>query len=145
MRKKAFLSFALIIALLLVSYALAGEKNDKSLFVNLTSNETNRAAMAVFIAHRAMTDNQIGATIFINVEAVHLVNKNIKQGSNPEGNNPAEMLAAFIADGGRVIICPMCMKNVGGMTEEDLIDGVEMGGPNVWEALFADGTTVLSY
>ena len=52
----------------------------------------------------------------------------------------------FMADGGAVLICPFCMQNVGGMTQDDVIDGVMLGGPDMtWTALFADGARVLSY
>jgi hypothetical protein len=57
-----------------------------------------------------------------------------------------EMLAAFMNAGGRVLVCPMCMGNVGGLSKDDLIAGVEVGGPDTtWPALFAEDTTVLSY
>ena len=62
------------------------------------------------------------------------------------GKKPQELLRTFIKFGGRVVICPMCMQNVGGMRKEDLISGVTMGGPDVtWPALFDDNVTVLSY
>jgi len=42
-----------------------------------------------------------------------------------------------------VIICKMCMENVGGIKEEEVINGVKFSG--ALSALFADNTTVLSY
>lgn len=48
--------------------------------------------------------------------------------------------------GGKVLACPMCMKNVGGMKKADLLEGVVVGGSTVtWPALFAENTTVLNY
>lgn len=54
-----------------------------------------------------------------------------------------ETLAGVMQASGRVLVCPMCMKNVGGLGKDDLIDGVEVGG--TIPALFANGVTVLSY
>ncbi|MDX2426137.1 MAG: hypothetical protein QNK15_07785 [Cycloclasticus sp.] len=39
--------------------------------------------------------------------------------------------------------CKMRMKNVGGIKEADVIDGVKFGG--ILDILFADDTTVLTY
>ncbi len=45
--------------------------------------------------------------------------------------------------GGTVILCKMCMENVGGIKQADVIDGVKFSG--AISALFADDTTVLTY
>jgi predicted peroxiredoxin len=117
-----------------------------SLFINLTSNEINRAAMAVNFGHRVLLKKKIPATIFLNVDGVRLLNKNIPQHQHAKGKTIHQMLQAFMKDGGKVIVCPMCMKHVGGMSKDDLIDGVLIGGPDTtWAALFADNVTVLSY
>ena len=119
---------------------------DQSLFINLTSNEINRAAMAINFGHRILQKKKMPVAIFLNVEGVHLVNKKIPQHQHRNGKTVHEMLSAFMQDGGKVIVCPMCMKNVGGMDKSDILAGVQMGGPNTtWKALFADDVTVLSY
>lgn len=123
-----------------------GNETGKSLFVNLTSNEMNRAAMAINFSSRVRTQKKIPVTIFLNVDGVRLVNRNIPDSIHVSGKSLKEMLSDFMAAGGRVIACPMCMKNVGGMTKADLMDGVEIGSSDVtWPALFADKTTVLNY
>lgn len=130
------------LTLLWAGTAQAGQ----SLFVNLTSNEMNRAAMAVSFSTRVLTEKQIPVTIFLNVDGVRLVNRNIPGSTHVSGKTIQEMLTAFMAAGGKVIACPMCMKNVGGMGKEDLLDGVVKGGSDVtWPALFAKDTTVLNY
>jgi hypothetical protein len=51
------------------------------------------------------------------------------------------MLAASMNAGGRVLVCPMCIRNLGGLSKDDLISGVEVGGPDAtWSALFAEDT-----
>lgn len=136
-----------IFSLILVGTGSAiGADGKNSLFVNLTSNEMNRAAMAINFSTRIRTQKQIPVTIFLNVDGVRVVNRHIPGNTHVSGKTLQEMLTAFMAAGGKVLACPMCMKNVGGMKKEDLLEGVVVGGSDVtWPALFAEDTTVLSY
>ncbi len=128
------------------SQGLLASDSGQKLFVNLSSDELNRAAMAIGFSTKILTQKKIPVTIFLNVEGVRVADKNIPQNKHVSGKSLKEMLAAFMGAGGRVIVCPMCMENVGGLTKDELIHGVEVGGPDVtWPALFAEGTTVLSY
>jgi len=122
------------------------EAADESLFVSLTTDDIDRAAMAVGQAHKIMVGREIPVTIFLNVEGVRLADKTIPQNIHATGESVQERLVNFMADGGTVLICPFCMKNVGGMTEDDVIDGVLPGAPELtWGAMFADNATTLSY
>ena len=122
------------------------EAADESLFVNLSSSDIGRAAMAITFAHKVLVDRGIPVTIFLNVEGVRLADTTIPQHTHVTGDTLQEKLQKFMADGGTVIICPFCMQNVGGMTKGDLLDGVLMGVPELTQgALFADNATVLSY
>lgn len=136
----------MFIALFLMLIALPASASDKKLFVNLTSDDTNRAAMAVGMATLVIQKEKIPVTILLNVDAVRLADKTIPQNKYANGKSATEMLAVFMKAGGKVIVCPMCMNNVGGMTNDDLIPGVVTGGPDVtFPALLADDTTVISY
>lgn len=53
------------------------------------------------------------------------------------GTSIQDMLTAFIADGGQVIMCSACSK-AAGLTEADYIDGVTMGTWPVVEGLLFD-------
>ena len=122
------------------------DDSGKSLFVNLSSDDINRATMAIGFSMRVLKEKKIPVTIFLNVEGVRIADKNIPEHKHATGKSTKEMLAAFIKAGGRVIVCPMCMKNVGGLEKDEIIEGAVIGGSDVtWPALFADGTTVLSY
>ena len=144
MRVLKQLSVLLVLLSLLI--ALPASAADKKLFVNLTSDDTNRWGMAVGMATMVLEKQKIPVTIFLNVDAVRLADKNIPQNTYANGKTAAEMLDGFMKAGGKVIMCPMCMKNVGGMKESDLIPGVVMGGPEVtFPALMADDTKVISY
>jgi predicted peroxiredoxin len=140
--------FGIILALvctIALPNTFAGESG-KSLFVNLSSDDVNRATMAIGFGTRVLKEKKIPVTIFLNVEGVRIADKNISGPTHANGKAPQKMLAAFIKAGGKVIVCPMCMKNVGGLTKDEIIDGAVIGGSDVtWPALFADGTTVLSY
>ena len=136
----------LVMFLVLTSGVAFSANTGQKLFVNLTSDELNRAAMAISFSTRVLMQKKIPVTIFLNVEGVRIVDKNIPGHKHLNGKTLKEMLADFIDAGGKVIVCPMCMKNVGGLVKGDLIDGVVVGGADVtWPALFADNTTVLNY
>ncbi len=136
----------ILVFILAATGTALGQDAGKSLFVNLTSNEMNRAAMAITFGNRIRMKKQIPVTIFLNVDGVRLVNRHIPGSTHVSGKTLQQMLTGFMAAGGRVIACPMCMKNVGGMTQADLLDGVLIGSSDVtWPALFADNATVLNY
>ena len=133
-------------ALLSLIIALPATASGKKLFVNITTDDTNKSAMAVSMATLVLTTKKVPVTILLNVDAVRLADKTIPQNKYASGETVTEMLAGFMKAGGTVIVCPMCMKNVGGMDKNDLIPGVIMGGPDVtFPALLADDTTVISY
>jgi len=143
---KVIKQFLLLVAVLSLLFALPASADGKSLFVNLTSDDTNRWGMAVGMATMVLEKQKIPVTVFLNVDAVRLADKSIPQNKYANGKTSTEMLDGFMQAGGKVIICPMCMKNVGGMEKSDLIPGVVMGGPDVtFPALMADDTTVISY
>lgn len=143
--RKTTLAFITAIAVLLSS---AGQvlASESSLFVNLTSDDLDRAAMAINFSTRVRQEKKIPVTLFLNVEGVRLADKRIPAKTHANGKSLKQMLDDFVKAGGKVIVCPMCMKNVGGMSKADLVPGVVVGASDVtWPALFADDTTVLSY
>jgi predicted peroxiredoxin len=140
-----FSAVTALIVILTSQNAFAADDGQK-LFVNLTSDAINRAAMAIGFSTKVLSQRKVPVTIFLNVDAVRIADNNIPGHRHANGKTLKEMLAGFIEAGGRVIICPMCMEMVGGLNKKELIEGVEVGGPDVtWPALFAEGTTVLSY
>ena len=132
-----------VLFLVLASNAAFSADSNQKLFVNLTSDEMNRASMAIGFSTKILQEKKIPVTIFLNVEGVRLADKSIPEHKHANGKSLKEMLAGFMKAGGRVLVCPMCMENVGGLSKDGLIEGVEVGGTG--PALFADGTTVLSY
>lgn len=129
-----------------VTAAPATQEFDGGLVVNITSDNIDRAAMAVNFADNVLLGREVPVTIFLNVEGVRLADANIPQNMHVSGETIPEMLQRFMDDGGTVLVCPMCMENVGGMTEDDLIEGAMVSSPDeLWPRLFAEGVTVMSY
>ena len=131
-----FLSFG-------INSVVLADEDDKKLFVNLISDDMDRAAMAVSISNKVLSTEKIPVTILLSAQGVRWVDKNIPQNKYVNGKTIPEMLQGFMKSGGQVILCKMCMTNVGGMKKEDVIDGVKFTG--TLSALFADNTTVLTY
>jgi predicted peroxiredoxin len=123
----------------------AGAGQPQKVFTNVSTDDVNKAAMAVKFTHGLMKSKGMPATLFFNVYAVRLVNRYVPSPVYPTGQSLQQMLDAFMKDGGTVLACPMCMKNVGGMTTADLYPGVnamEGGGAN---AASQPDTMILSY
>ena len=139
-----------IFSLLLLAFLSLGinsitfaDDDAKKLFVNLISDDLDRAAMAVSISNKVLSTEDIKVTIFLSAQGVRWADKTIPQNRYVNGKTIPEMLQGFMKSGGQVILCKMCMENVGGIKQEDVIDGVKFSG--AISALFADNTTVLTY
>jgi len=139
--RKTLLLFTVV--LFSVSSVAISADNDKKLFVSLTTDDLDRAAMAVGISSKVLSTNSIPVTIFLSAQGVRWADKNIPQNRYVNGKTIPEMLQAFMKSGGQVIICKMCMENVGGLSKDEALEGIKFSG--TLEALFADNTTVLSY
>jgi len=139
-----------ILSLILFSFLLFGvnsagfaDDDDKKLFVSLISDDIDRAAMAISISNKVLSTKKIPVTIFLSAQGVRWADKTIPQNRYVNGKTIPQMLQAFMKSGGQVIICKMCMENVSGIKQEDVIDGIKFNG--TLTALFADNTTVLTY
>lgn len=119
--------------------------DNPSLFVNLTSNDPWRAGMAINFAQNSLNKGH-EVVIYLNIQGVNLASTKIAQPINSHnGQNLQQMLKDFISQGGRVIICPSCMEQAG-VSQEDLIEGVEMSSPDVIETtLYRDQVRVMSW
>jgi len=117
----------------------------KRVFTSITTDDVNRAAMAIAFTRSIMQEKGIEGVLFFNVYGVNLVNAKKPSPTYGNGKTIAVMLKEFIQDGGVVIACPMCMEHVGGMTTADLlpeISAVKGGGVH---AVTAPDTLALSY
>lgn len=137
----AALSLALV-SLTATAPGAFAEDGKPGLFVNLTTDDTWAAAKAISFAHqKALKNGHAPVAIWLNVRAVYLADK--KRPSHvhglmaESGTSIQDMLTAFMADGGQVIMCGVCSK-AAGLTSADYIDGVTMGTWPVVEGLLFD-------
>jgi predicted peroxiredoxin len=117
----------------------------RDFFYNITSDDAWVAGMALAQANVA-ADRGHAVTVFLNVRAVHLADRDAVLGTfGPAGKTPAELLAGLVGKGGSILVCGTCMR-VGGMAEEDLIEGARVASPDLtFGALTAPDAVVLSY
>jgi sulfur relay (sulfurtransferase) complex TusBCD TusD component (DsrE family) len=124
----------------------APEELVDGLFVNLSTDDMDTAAMAIGFSTKVIKNTGKPATIFLNVRGARLADINIPQSVHKSGSTVQEMLQVFMDEGGTVLLCPVCMKNVAGLAEDEVLPGVIIGKPEyVYGALFAENATVLSY
>lgn len=151
-RLKSLLTILLTVFTLAVPMAQAQDADVKSrgLFVNLTTDDTWSAAKAITFAHeKALKNGHSPVAIWLNVRGVYLADK--KRPSHVHGlmrqqnKSIQDLLTAFIADGGQVIMCSACSA-AAGLTKDDYIDGVIMGTwPVVEGFLFDPDVTTLAW
>ncbi len=147
---KQFLAKVMLaITLLVAPLAASAEEGKPGLFVNLTTDDTWAAAKAISFAHQKSLKNGHDTAIWLNVRGVYLADK--KRPSHihglmaENGLSIQGMLKAFMADGGVVIMCQACSK-AAGLTQEDYIDGVQMGNFELVESwLFNPTVKTLSW
>ena len=63
---------------------------------------------------------------------------------NPLDPTMSDMIGNFIAQGGRILVCPPCAK-VRGYGEDDLIEGATLAGAPVMLAELFDGASSLAF
>ena len=141
--KKIFSLILLTFLYFGINSTVLADEDGKKLFVNLISDDLDRAAMAVSISNKVLSTGDIPVTIFLSAQGVRWVDKNIPQNRYVNGKTIPEMLQGFMKSGGQVILCKMCMDNIGGIKQNEVIDGVKFTG--TLSALFADNTVVLTY
>lgn len=112
------------------------------LFVNLTTDDTWAAAKAILFAHeKVLKRGHSPVAIWMNVRAIYLIDKkrpsHVHGLMKDQGKSIQDMLKAFIADGGQVIACAACSQ-AAGLMQQDFIEGVEMGNPDLVTGLLFD-------
>jgi predicted peroxiredoxin len=142
----ALLGIAAIAGVALLPAATRSSDGKESLFVNLTSDEIHRVAMALTFAERVRTERDIPVTVFLNVDGARLADPEEPQPCYADGRTPQRMIRSFLEAGGTVVLCPMCMKNVAGLEADEILEGIVLGTPeNTLDAMFAEGARVMSY
>ena len=124
----------------------AAQPEAKPRFVlNLTSgmNDLHRTTMALALANHAADDGR-EVVIFLNVKAPELAKKEISAEAFGTHPSPGKMLAALIARGVQVHVCPMCMKAMA-VQPEGMMSGVVVTDREKLFAKLTADAVVFSY
>jgi predicted peroxiredoxin len=150
LRRNHFILFAssLMVALCALLAPVAAHAQDKApLFINVTSDDPWKVAMAAFFGTNfALKQGHKPVVLFVNVQATPMFNKNKSAvRADQFGRTVHEMVAEFQAAGGQVLVCPVCMK-ASGMIEGDLIEGAEVATvKSIDDVLFRPETKTLAW
>ncbi|WP_428356884.1 DsrE family protein [Methyloprofundus sp.] len=106
------------------------------------ANHMERATISFILAVTASKTSE--AAVFITSDASQLCLKGGADGLTSEGLEPiADLIQQFVQNGGKIWLCPVCAK-VKGITQDDLITGVEIAGAPKTMAFLASGAKVLA-
>lgn len=103
--------------------------------------DLERATVPFILACSAA--NRGAARVFLTGDALNLVVKGGADGLVAEGYSPvAKFIEEFVEKGGLILVCKVC-AGVMNITQDDLINGAEIGGaPNTMDFLEAGGKTL---
>jgi predicted peroxiredoxin len=103
----------------------------KLVIVNSRGFDDERSSVAWSIANTAVASD-MDVTMFLVAAGVDWVRKGAANGArlNPFDPIVGDMINNFLANGGRVLVCPPCAK-VRGYAEDSLIEGATIAGAPV--------------
>lgn len=106
------------------------------------SNNIERATIAFILAVTASKTHE--TAMFLNAEATKLCVKGTVDGITAPGYEPlANLVDAYLKNGGKIWLCPACVK-AKNLTEDDLMEGVEIAGAPRTMAYLASGAQLLA-
>ena len=119
------------------SYASA-QKNVNPLVYHLSSDEPWRATVAISDATTLLNLGH-NVTLLLSIEGVQIgvLHPHHYLGLDSLTGN----VTNFIADGGKVIICEVCLK-IAGYNNSDIIDGAIIGTPGIISNLLSNATVI---
>lgn len=110
------------------------------LFVNLTTDDSHRATMAIGFGQNQLERGH-PLTIFLNDKSVLLGSR----ANAAKYANQQKAMAELVNKGAVVLVCGMCMKHYG-VTEADLLPGLKVGNAELTGgALFKGNTKSLTW
>lgn len=139
-RRHALASAVLALGLAFAAPLAARAGDADPLFINLTSDDGHRINMAFNFGGNQLKRGH-PLTVFMNDKAV-LAASTKNAATFPEQQ---KTIAALLAAGAQILVCPMCMKHYG-VAEADLLPGLAVGSPEVTgAALFREGARSLTW
>ena len=119
-------------------YAFAKEQTGNPLVYHLNSDEPWRATVAISDATTMLKAGH-NVTLLLSIQGVQIGVK------HPHSYLGLDMLTRnvtnFIADGGKVIICEVCLK-IAGYNNSDIIDNAIIGKPQILSNLLSKATVI---
>jgi predicted peroxiredoxin len=123
---------------LTTSYASYAKAIVNPLIYHLSNDEPWRATVAI---SDATTQSNLGhnVTLLLSIEGVQIGVK------HPHHYLGLDMITKnvtdFVADGGKVIICEVCLR-IAGYNNSDIIDGAVVGRPEIISNLLTNATVI---
>ncbi|MGE5862904.1 MAG: DsrE family protein [Nitrososphaerales archaeon] len=114
------------------------KKNANPIVYHLTSNDPWRASIAISDATNL---NNLGfnVTLLLSIEGVQVGVKNPHHFLNL--NDVVANVTNFIKDGGKVVVCGVCLR-VAGFEPNEIIDGAITGTDEITSKIFTNATVV---
>jgi predicted peroxiredoxin len=138
---------SIVIGLMTLLAPISSHAQEKApLFMSVTNDEPWKVAMAAFFGTNFALKQGHPAVIFVNVQATPMFHKNKSEVRSEQfGRTVHDMVREFQAAGGKVLICPVCMKATG-IAASDLIEGAEVATvKSVNDVLFRADTKTLAW
>jgi predicted peroxiredoxin len=113
--------------------------------INSRGFDDERSSVAWSIANTAAASD-MDVTIFLVAAGVDWVRRGATDVAqlNPLDPSIGEMIASYLGNGGRILVCPPCAR-VRGYTEESLIEGARIAGAPVMLEEIVKGAASLSF
>lgn len=141
------LMLSIVIGMMTLLAPISSHAQEKApLFMSVTNDEPWKVAMAAFFGTNFALKQGHPAVIFVNVQATPMFHKNKSEVRSEQfGRTVHDMVREFQAAGGKVLICPVCMKATG-IAASDLIEGAEVATvKSVNDVLFRADTKTLAW
>ena len=105
-------------------------------------NEPEKATIAFILAFTSSRTNE--TAVFATADASRLLVRNNRPQVIADGYEPLNgLIDGFIENGGKIWLCPACAR-AKGLSQDDLLDGVEIAGAPKTMAYLASGALTLA-
>jgi predicted peroxiredoxin len=116
----------------------------RRILINWREGAGNPEQATITLILAVTSSRSCETAVFVAAEASELLRRGAAANVNAPGYEPLEdLLTSFLANGGKLWLCPTCVK-AKGMQADDLIDGVEIAGAPKTLAFLASGAQLLA-